>query len=1049
MGGEDEERSQGQNDREEIEVLLLKKIDDLSSILGAAQRVEDVIGALRSLAISLFSVDFATTEEHSNRDLVFSAHVPDEVQREKLYNIFYQGSAFPITAKILLYDVAPRWLACFSLSAQLQVYDSFFLRGPACETLEALVCGLNAHGSVEADNLNTVYSNIERLLVLFLLKNNGAHKIAIELGALCGAGKSACLYSQKNGLTSIIRMSQLLSSVPDKARPDAPDFLSAHVFFNHIAHQLLCASYEIASRINKEGYGVLEASVSGTFAFVGEAFTRLCRRGSAGGSSRPILIPSGRPLPNHSGSLLHLGNSPYPQITLETICLWRDCIRNLHYEDILVLVVTPMIIDHIRNCFKTCLGSSATERLESRPESLFWVLLVEEIRDSYAVERFSEVLLRRLVIQNINDEEAYLILWMLFHRTYKANVATRVLFSEKFLLRNAFPIRCLKWILQFSVFECSPSVGSMISQQKNQRFMEIVQCMISLWSKREFIQSTSLEQQAYVTAAVGLSLERMTKEELESTKEKSFLQSILEGVSCRLESPDDPVRMMASAIALVFSRIIDPKQPLYLDDCLRPGDVIDWEFGQKALSSLSIVETGTDSKPSADVCDEQKKKSFETDDKSHSWVNPDEIVDPADLYHKFDADDDSLSGSSEESCESSLQPYDLADDFTDLDRKFSQLGDVLTALRKPDDIDGVEKALDAVESLVRASPDELPHNAGDLVGCLIRLRCSDISVEGEGEDSSEEKRRKALVALLVKCPFESLSVLNKLTYSSNVDLGQRILILDVMTEAAQELATVKNVESKAGIELISPFYGMQRPWFHPSGGPWKEVVSNSGLYFSWCSHVYERELPPRPGQRKGTSRRWSLETSPGEGTKNMFPLYAAAFMLPAMEGFDKKRHGVELLGRDFIVLGKLIYMLGTCMRCMARHPEASALSPALLDFLREIAHHSEAYVRRSVLYATCCILLALHPSYVASALIEGNEGVTAGLDWARTWAHRIAESDSDTECSSMAMKCLQLHAELALQASRALESAEYVPQRSKLAPLKIDEIVLPFPRRSF
>jgi telomere length regulation protein len=53
-----------------------------------------------------------------------------------------------------------------------------------------------------------------------------------------------------------------------------------------------------------------------------------------------------------------------------------------------------------------------------------------------------------------------------------------------------------------------------------------------------------------------------------------------------------------------------------------------------------------------------------------------------------------------------------------------------------------------------------------------------------------------------------------------------------------------------------------------------------------------------------------------------------------MQGYDKRSHGVHLLNRDFVVLGKLIYMLGVCMKCMAMHPEASALAPALLDLIR-------------------------------------------------------------------------------------------------------------------
>ena len=107
----------------------------------------------------------------------------------------------------------------------------------------------------------------------------------------------------------------------------------------------------------------------------------------------------------------------------------------------------------------------------------------------------------------------------------------------------------------------------------------------------------------------------------------------------------------------------------------------------------------------------------------------------------------------------------------------------------------VERALDVAEKLVRASPDELTHIAGDLVRTLVQVRCSDLAVEGE-EDTAEEKRQRALVALVVSCPFQSLESLNKLLYSPNVDTSQRIMILDVMSEAAQELADSKIMKPK-------------------------------------------------------------------------------------------------------------------------------------------------------------------------------------------------------------------------------------------------------------
>lgn len=255
----------------------------------------------------------------------------------------------------------------------------------------------------------------------------------------------------------------------------------------------------------------------------------------------------------------------------------------------------------------------------------------------------------------------------------------------------------------------------------------------------------------------------------------------------------------------------------------------------------------------------------------------------------------------------------------------------------------MEKALDVAEKLVRASPDELKHVAGDLARTLVQVRCSELAVEGE-EETAEEKRQKTLVALLVTSPFETLDTLNKLLYSPNVDISQRIMILDVMTNAAQELANAKTMKPKHLTRALISTLSETQAWFLPSdmgppgAGSWKEI-SDTGSLLNW-SNRYERELPSRPGQiRKGKTRRWSLRSPEHiqknqiEWSQNKFPMYAAAFMLPAMQGFDKKRHGVDLLDRDFVVLGKLIYMLGVCMKCAAMHPEASSLAPPLLDMI--------------------------------------------------------------------------------------------------------------------
>lgn len=157
--------------------------------------------------------------------------------------------------------------------------------------------------------------------------------------------------------------------------------------------------------------------------------------------------------------------------------------------------------------------------------------------------------------------------------------------------------------------------------------------------------------------------------------------------SGRLESPDHLVRKMASSIALAFSKVVDPKNPLYLDD-ISVGENIDWEFGSSvAKKSLTAVQSKELSIPADHT---MIKVENEKPQKSNT-KDPHEIIVLAPLgYEAVGSEgDDNLSETSDASADSSLQPYDLNDDDSDLKRKLTQLVDVIGALRKSDDVDGV------------------------------------------------------------------------------------------------------------------------------------------------------------------------------------------------------------------------------------------------------------------------------------------------------------------------------------------------------------------------
>ena len=73
------------------------------------------------------------------------------------------------------------------------------------------------------------------------------------------------------------------------------------------------------------------------------------------------------------------------------------------------------------------------------------------------------------------------------------------MFVDKFLLWKVFPVCCLRWILQFAVLECPPISNSQIKgHETTNGLLDTVQRLAAVWSKRDFVQSAPMEQQACI-----------------------------------------------------------------------------------------------------------------------------------------------------------------------------------------------------------------------------------------------------------------------------------------------------------------------------------------------------------------------------------------------------------------------------------------------------------------------------------------------------------------------------------------------------------------------
>ncbi|KAL6576352.1 hypothetical protein OROHE_000133 [Orobanche hederae] len=424
-----------EKNRGELERRVLEKVGHVISSVDNANHVDQVILALYSLAVCLFPL-----HPRSISDL-FAVEVPSGDEKTKWWDVFYRGSSFSAFSKVLLYDVAANWLACFPTSARKHVYDVFFLNGCAAEVVQVLVPCLQLSGSDDHYRI-AVCSNAERLVALCLLENDMVLQMARGFAGSCQFDN----LSRDRFKQAISRVSQIITSIPDKARLRAPTSFSAHLFFKRVTSQLLHGVEEWDLKLVEKSSVTNNSHMDGSILFIGETFTHICRRGSA---------------------------------------------------DVLLCEVIPRLLGHVRSVLSSTYDLATSEIFESEPGSSFWLKIVEVINDSHSVERIAEALLHQLAAQNVDDFEGYWVLWILFGRIHKCQALVRFTFAEKFLLWKVFPTCCLRWIVHFAVLECPPDSSSLKSYNARS-LSDTMRRLVIAWSRKEFVQSSPTEQQACI-----------------------------------------------------------------------------------------------------------------------------------------------------------------------------------------------------------------------------------------------------------------------------------------------------------------------------------------------------------------------------------------------------------------------------------------------------------------------------------------------------------------------------------------------------------------------
>lgn len=532
----------------------------------------------------------------------------------------------------------------------------------------------------------------------------------------------------------------------------------------------------------------------------------------------------------------------------------------------------------------------------------------------------------------------------------------------------------------------------------------------SVWGSKSTVQRVPTPQQAYMTAAVCGCLQRLGKARFEA--HPGLTAAILQGISTRLDSPIEWVRREAMRVGNDLSLTLDPSAvPLFGTENLNllPEEKWEQETG-KDDTSAPLKENKTEILNQRDSRSKRQRKDLKkerTDDDKDG---------DKDGYPLTETDsDDDLSSDSE------FEQYDLNESDEEISEISTsttlQLRDLITMLQKGDsDWKGHLKALRSAETLIRAAPDELTHYAVPLARALLFARVPEWADEESpaGEDPLEEQRFRSLVALTVAAPEPVGLQLAADVYSPSMDVQQRSRALAVLGTAAEELASPGSV--------LKPLPGTEK-------GP----RNKGNSYLEQGSSERKAGKVVRASERSLAAHNRQEKASTGSSKQphaNRFPPIALKWAAALLKECDVRRHGVDLFGRDYFILGRLLATLGSFLEATRHSPEAVPLTTAVLELIKaQHVHDSEEpYVRRAALMAASHALMAVPPAAIATSLLPLELGAQAHhqspvverLEWLRGWVEETAAQDPDKNCRMMGAACRGLHGALSAEAIASL-----------------------------
>jgi hypothetical protein len=574
-------------------------------------------------------------------------------------------------------------------------------------------------------------------------------------------------------------------------------------------------------------------------------------------------------------------------------------------------------------------------------------------------------LLRRLLSGNVSSG------------SFQRYVLVQKLPLDPALQRTPHGFQSLRYIVDCLV-SIDSARGDSINGQQGLVY-EAFTAVLAVWAEVGFIARSTAGYHRYLTCALLLCMDGMDTECAQNGAGEGglgaqpWVAEMMHGVQQRFDCPVGTVRVFGMLVAERLSDFISPNQPLRFDEtcamrqrCSGASQAcLDRSASSESVRSgyfelLSAFEgTGTEAAArklrGVNGGDTTALHELQTDD-------PDSLLAPA-----YDDDSDSSSASSSAGSSigdtvSTLEPYvmEAGTSLATRQRPPRHVREMIAWLRLPKepttgDYDRYTAALTHAEELLVAEDTAVEvvyDEALEIITTLVHLQDSLISDDDRASPSFDELRHSSMVAAAKLAPAPICQFLAQTAFATNLSVSTRIECLAVLEDAGRALSTPGHGQSHQKISgrQHEKSAGASRRWGHTAR-----------------THAMRTTHSVRPAKPNG------------------FAPHAEFVFFTLLAGVTSEDGPVSYLQEQPLFIAKLIHCLGVILESVKLSPGGARIAEHLAELCWNLRMHSDASVRRAVLFAFSVAMFA------SPDRVERLE-----------WLHYVSTEDPDELCRQLA-----------------------------------------------